>query len=262
MAWARGRDGVARPESAAREPRLSRAASPWNPGRSPELPSRYAEDWAESFFDFAGSRLENAANILDVGSGRRPAVPPSLRPPGCRYVGLDISIDELQLAPADSYDEIVCDDLVVPRSDLAGRFDLIVSWQVLEHVADPAAVLRQLRGYLTENGRLVALLSGRYSCFGLANRFVPDRLGQRIAAHVTAREPETVFPAPYRDCYYDGLARILSDWRRVKIHPRYRGEIYFRFCPIAHRRYLAYESWAQRKNRRNLATHYFVVAEA
>ena len=231
------------------------------PQAEPKLPSRYAEDWEGSFYRFMGSRRYDAANILDVGSGRRPAVSPALRPAGCCYVGLDVSLTELALAPPSSYDEMVCDDLTQIRSDLVGRFDLIVSWQVLEHVPHPDVALNHLRAYLSERGRLVALLSGRYSCFGLANRVVPNRLGHRLGALVTRREPDTVFDAHYRDCYYDGLARMLSGWSRIDIHPRYRGETYFRFWRPMHRAYLGYESWAQRADLRNLATHYFVVAE-
>ncbi len=233
------------------------------PGRSPafELPSRYAEDWEGSFLGYLGPWLGDARSILDAGSGRRPALAPGRRPPGTRYVGLDTSSAELRLAPEASYDEIVCDDLTVARPELDGRFDLIVSWQVLEHLAEPGLALARLRSYLKPRGRLVILLSGRYSCFALANRFIPDRLGHCVAARLTGREPDMVFPAYYRDCYFDGLARLLADWGMVEIHPHFRGEVYFRFSGAAHRIYLAYESWAQRTNRRNLATHYFVVAQ-
>jgi len=175
-------------------------------------------------------------------------------------VGLDISLDELLLAPPGSYDEVVCGDLTVARPELRGKFDLIVSLNVLEHVANPALATDHLRSYLAPTGRMVALLSGRYSLFGLANRFIPSQLAQSLAAYVTRREPDTVFPAYYRDCYYDGLTRALSAWTRAEIHPQYRGEYYFRFSPAVHRAYLAYESWALQTRRRNLATHYFVVA--
>lgn len=226
-----------------------------------ELPPRYGEGWMAFFHECIGPRMADATTILDVGSGRRPALAPAVRPPGCHYVGLDVSLEELELAPVGSYDELFCDDLTVERPELVGRFDLIVTWTVLEHVADPGLALARLRSYLSERGRLVALLSGRYSSFALANRLVPDRLGRQIAAYVTQREPETVFPAYYRNCSYDGLTSILSAWSRVEIHPQYRGEIYFRFSRTAHRMYLAYESWTAATQRRNLATHYFVVAE-
>jgi hypothetical protein len=170
-------------------------------------------------------------------------------------------VDELRLAPVGSYDSVVCDDLSVPRAELVGTFDLIVSWQVLEHVRHLGTALNTLRSYLSATGRLVALLSGRYSSFGLANRFLPDRVGQQVAAYVTRREPETVFRAYYDECYFDGLVRLFADWTRAEVHPRYHGEVYFRFSRYAHRAYLSYESWAYRAERRNLATHYFVVAE-
>jgi SAM-dependent methyltransferase len=231
------------------------------PRNSAQLPPRYAEDWRGNFYGCIGSRLSVAHTILDIGSGRSPAIPLRLRPDGCCYVGLDVSLAELQLAPPGSYDETVCADLTTPQPELTGRFDLVVSMNLFEHLAEPDVALAHVRSYLTDGGRMVALLSGRYACFALANRLLPARMARRVAAYVTSREPETVFRAYYRDCYYGGLRRVLHDWSRCEIYPKYRGEVYFRFSRAGHRAYLAYESWAHRTSRRNLATHYFVVAE-
>jgi hypothetical protein len=47
----------------------------------------------------------------------------------------------------------------------------------------------------------------------------------------------------------------------VEIVPFYRGAPYFRFSRPLQRAYLAYESAIERHDRRNLATHYLVVAK-
>jgi SAM-dependent methyltransferase len=150
---------------------------------------------------------------------------------------------------------------MVLNEDLMGRFDLIVSLNVFEHLPDPTIAVTHLRSYLTARGRLVSLLSGRYSCFGVANRLLPARVGSALAAYVTDRQRDTVFPAYYRECYYDGLVRLFSAWRRTEIYPQFRGEIYFRSLRSARATYLAYEGLMYHTMRRNLATHYFVVAD-
>jgi SAM-dependent methyltransferase len=110
-------------------------------------------------------------------------IQPDLRPDGCTYVGLDLSRAELQVAGAAAYDETVVADVCDYRGALEGTFDLVVSWQVLEHVPDLGLALENARRYLRPGGVLVAQFSGRYSLFGFANRLLPHRLA-RLALKV------------------------------------------------------------------------------
>src|SRR5213075_133047 len=90
---------------------------------SPVLPERYAEPWRQPFYDRVASVISPGSAIVDVGSGRSPAVPVDLRPPDCRYVGLDISASELAAAAPCSYDEAVVADLLAAPEGLSERFD-------------------------------------------------------------------------------------------------------------------------------------------
>src|SRR5262245_31215661 len=95
------------------------------------LPERYSQSWREPFDTRLSLSLIPGVCILDVGSGRRPTIPPEQRPVGCRYVGLDLSRTELAKAPAGSYDEMWESDVAQKVTELEGGFNLIVSWQVL-----------------------------------------------------------------------------------------------------------------------------------
>lgn len=227
---------------------------------SGRLPPRYELPWEEYFSELVSPSLVPASRILDVGSGRRPQIPAAARPPGVTYVGLDVSRKELEHAPAGSYDDVVVSDLARRVPALEDSFDLIVSWQVLEHVRSLPEAAENMRRYLRPQGRAVALLSGRFSAFGLLNLAVPAALGHRAVATVMRRDPETVFRAHYDHCWDRALRRAFQGWGSVTVTPRWVGASYFRFSRALQSAYIAYEEWAYACDRRDLATHYFLEA--
>jgi 2-polyprenyl-6-hydroxyphenyl methylase/3-demethylubiquinone-9 3-methyltransferase len=198
--------------------------------------------------------------ILDVGSGRRPTIAPADRPPGCRYVGLDVSAAELAAAPSGSYDEMWVADATIPVAALEGRFDLVVSFQVLEHVRSLDRAVACFHSYLRPNGHFIGQFSGTFSFFGLANRVIPDRLTAWLVDRLTDRSADSVFPAHYHHCWDRQIRRILRPWSNAAIEPRFLGAGYLRALPPLQRIYLVYEGWAMRTGQRDLATHYLVDA--
>ena len=225
------------------------------------LPARYAAGWRDFVELTIQSHLQPGASILDVGSGRSPTVPPAKRPEGCRYVGLDLSVEELAKAPAGSYCEQIAADVTERRVELLDRFDLIVSWQVLEHVKPLDLALRHLHSYLRPGGNMVALLSGGFSLFGVLNKVIPAGLGVWAMHRLLGRDPDTVFPAHYDQCHYSALVRLFQPWSRADVIPLYRGAGYFKFSRHLQSAYIAYEDWAMRADHRNLATHYMLDAQ-
>lgn len=224
------------------------------------LPARYAEPWAAPFLGSIETTLPEATAILDVGSGASPAIGPTARPAGSEYVGLDISAAELGRAPAGSYDRTVVADVARRLPDLEGAFDLVISWQVLEHVRPLKGVLDNLYAYLRPGGRMVAQLSNTFSIYALISRVVPHRLSSLAMQRLLGADPADKFPAHYDRCYYGALRRLLDGWSDYEIIPRYKGGAYFRFSRVLLRTYLVYENWTYRNGHRNLATHYVVTA--
>jgi 2-polyprenyl-6-hydroxyphenyl methylase/3-demethylubiquinone-9 3-methyltransferase len=225
------------------------------------LPERYAPVWCAPFDEKAAAHMRPGSTILDLGGGASPAFPVGSRPASCTYIGLDISADELARAPAGTYDEVYVSDAAMLVDELVGRCDLIVSWQVLEHVRPLGAVLDNCRAYLKPGGTLVALFTGAYAYFALAGRVVPTAVAKHSMRRLLGRDPGTVFPAHYDQTWYTALQRRMTDgWENVEIVPFYRGAWYLTFAPPLLRLYLAYENWVVRNDRRNLATHYLVSA--
>jgi ubiquinone/menaquinone biosynthesis C-methylase UbiE len=63
---------------------------------------------------------------------------------GCRQLGIDTLPDSLSF--------VTCGETSLPADDDA--FDFVVSWSAFEHIADPRAVLREIRRVLTDQGVL------------------------------------------------------------------------------------------------------------
>lgn len=227
------------------------------------LPARYSIPWRQGFETAISERLEPGIQVLDIGSGRHPAIPPAARPERVGYVGLDLSASELDAAGDGAYTEKIEADASALNESLVGRFDLVVSWQVLEHVKDLAATIENIHRYLAPNGRLVAQFSGSWSAFGVINQVLPDRVGARIVDRTMKRTENNipVFPAYYDRCSARHLDRLFSGWGTYELTPFFHGASYFNFFPPLRRAYLAYENAICASNRRNLATHYLVVAE-
>jgi SAM-dependent methyltransferase len=224
------------------------------------LPPRYDLPWKEPFDELVSKELRSGIQVLDVGCGRNPSLNVEFRPLGCQWVALDISSTELKKAPPGSYDSLVIANVECPIPELMERFDLIVSWQVLEHVRYLDQGLHNLHSYLRPKGRLVAMVSGQFAFFALVNKVLPHRVVAAAMHHLLGQPPESVFPAHYTHCTYSALHRLLSDWHDVEVVPLFRGGPYLRFSAPLQKAYIAYENLVVRKDWRDLATHYLIAA--
>jgi SAM-dependent methyltransferase len=224
------------------------------------LPERYGVPMQAELFRRAQPLLVPDVAILDVGAGRYPTIAPADRPRGCRYVGLDIESAEIAAAAPGAYDEGVVADVTEPL-DRDGEFDVIVSWQVLEHVSPLTSALENLRAALRPGGTMLAQLTGSNAGFALLGRLMPHAVRVRIATRLLGHQAEEKFPTRYDRSSHRSLERMLGGWSEVEIVPFYRGAPYFRFSRPVQRAYLAYESAIERHQRRNLATHYLVIAK-
>jgi SAM-dependent methyltransferase len=224
------------------------------------LPQRYAFPMQRVFRERLEALLVPGVTILDVGAGRTPALPAARRPASSRYIGLDVSRDELLAADAGAYDECHVHDITAPVASLAGRVDIVLSWQVLEHVSSTALAFDAMRRMLRPGGTLLAQLSGSFACFSLAARVLPHGLRAALMRRLLGTPAEVKFPTRYDRCWATAIERSLSGWSAVEIVPFYRGAAYLRPLRPAQIAYLWYESAIARRDIRNLATHYLVVA--
>ena len=226
-----------------------------------ELPDRYVtEEWAENFHSRVTNRLQPGIRILDVGAGRTPTIATNERPDGASYVGLDLTAQELELAPPGSYDDTVTADVTTFQPQLEEAFDLVVCFQVLEHVRPLGAAFDNMRRYLRPGGTLVAQFSGTFSLFGLASRVVPQWAIQRLIDRILPGHSYVTFPAYYDKCWQKAIQHTLRMWSRADVVPYYAGLGYFNSVAPLRAGYLAWEEWTMAHKWHNLAPYYVVDA--
>jgi SAM-dependent methyltransferase len=229
--------------------------------RAGRLPARYGYRMQDVFLDRLGPLLVEGVTILDVGAGRSPTLAPSDRPAGCRYLGLDISADELDAAGEGAYDAIHVRDVVEPLPELRD-VDVVISWQVLEHVSSLPRALSNLHAALRPGGTLLAQTSGSFAAFALAARVMPHRLRVKAMARYLGHHEDEKFPTSYDHCTARAIRRLLRDWESGEIVPFFRGAPYFSMSTPLQRLYLRYEDFIAERAWSNLATHYLLIARA
>jgi 2-polyprenyl-3-methyl-5-hydroxy-6-metoxy-1,4-benzoquinol methylase len=91
--------------------------------------------------------------VLDVGCGEGGASGP-LRARGATWIsGIEILAEPAAKA-AERYDEVEVGDALETLERVRGPFDTILCYDVLEHLVDPAALVRRLRDVAAPGGRL------------------------------------------------------------------------------------------------------------
>ncbi|PVC82217.1 class I SAM-dependent methyltransferase [Streptomyces sp. CS014] len=116
--------------------------------------TRVAETFVREFLEQRGSR----ERLLEVGPGHGMFLAMAGARLSGEVAGWDIS-DAMLRYTRQNLAALGVRDATLARHDiregpLDGTFDLVVASELLEHVEDPGAVLRSLRGLLSEDGRI------------------------------------------------------------------------------------------------------------
>lgn len=134
--------------------------------------------------------------VLEAGCGSMSRICPA---PAWILVGIDIS--ERQLARNTALSEKILGDLQQYQWAPLG-FDLIMCWDVIEHLDDPVAALRNLTDGLKLGGAIVLAFPNLWSLKGLVTKFTPFRVHAWFYQYVLGdrRRAEDLdqFPTPFR----------------------------------------------------------------
>jgi SAM-dependent methyltransferase len=120
----------------------------------------------QSILDGDGAR---SRRVLEAGCG---SLPMALDLGDAHVVGIDVS--EEQLRRNDAVDEKVLGDLQT-HPFAPGEFDLVVCWDVLEHLPEPELALESFRRATADGGLIVLKLPNVLSVKGLVTKFTPHR---------------------------------------------------------------------------------------
>jgi SAM-dependent methyltransferase len=175
-----------------------------------EEPRLRLQQFIDGFFE--GSHIDT---VLDAGAGHTRQLE---LPAGAHLVALDISPDEL--ARNEDADEKIVGDL--QTADLHGRtFDLVICWDVLEHLAKPEAAVSRLASWLRPGGALVVGVPNLWSTKGMFTKLTPYSLHSWVYRRLLGAHGLTPFRTYLRisitprnlaqQATQHGLARVYSE---------------------------------------------------
>ncbi|HWV38231.1 MAG TPA: methyltransferase domain-containing protein [Vulgatibacter sp.] len=186
-----------------------------------------------------GAHLDRALRpglrVVDLGGGKHPAISVETKARlGLHVVGVDVSSEELRLAPEGAYDRAVVADAT--RFCEPGTADLVIAQALAEHVRDTGELWHRIHECLVPGGRALVFIPNGRAIFARLNRVLPEDTKRWLlyrlypgAAHYQG------FPAYYDRCSPTETLRLLAavGFRDVTMQPYYSSN-YFSFFYPAH----------------------------
>lgn len=190
------------------------------------------------------------ADVLELGGGRWPSFRFDQMPANlASYTVNDISEDELALLPP-GYQK-ACFDVSGDASLFEGRYDVVFSRFLAEHVRDGKAMHRNVHQVLKPGGVAFHLIPTLYASPFVLNRLLPERLGGKLLdMFLPRRAVSPKFPAYYSACHGDtpGMRNMLREigYSRVEIRNFY-GHFYYERLPVLREMESRFTALAKRK---------------
>jgi SAM-dependent methyltransferase len=214
----------------------------------------------------SGRHRDGLVRVLEIGGGRGPLLTPAeAAAAGVELTVNDIDARELSLAPAE-FNKAQFDIAGDIDPSWEGRFDLIISRMVFEHVKGAPRAWANMHALLAEGGVALAFHPTLYAPPFVVNWLLPESLTARILRFFfpvrhDAGYPK--FPARYEMCFADPakVEPILTGcgFSQVLIAPFWRHG-YFRHIPLLREADAALQHLAERRDWRALATYAYTLA--
>jgi len=164
----------------------------------------FAPDLRNSQHEYAEvlrKELPRARRWLDLGCGHD-FLPPWMDPEeralnlgACRAVGIDADLSALARHRGLA-DRVLGNIEHLPFAD--NTFDLVTANMVVEHVAQPESLFKEVRRILAPGGRLVLHTPNSRGYTTLLTRTIPERHRAALAELLLARAQDDVYPTHYR----------------------------------------------------------------
>jgi len=214
----------------------------------------------------AGRSDNGRVRLLEVGGGRGPQLTPAqAKDLGVALTVNDIDARELSLAPP-GFETALFDIAGDVDAGFHGRFDLIYSRMVFEHVKDAPRAWRNVRALLAPGGVALAYHPTLYSPPFVVNLLVAEGVSSRLLRLFFPSRHDgdyPKFPARYEMCFAapSRVAPALREagFSEVLIAPFF-GHGYLRSVPVLRDLDGALHALAERRDWRALASYAFTLA--
>jgi 2-polyprenyl-6-hydroxyphenyl methylase/3-demethylubiquinone-9 3-methyltransferase len=186
------------------------------------LPGKYTIDGNHDYrATLVPKYLKNDLIIYDVGGGKSPYLDPEKKKQfNARVIGLDVSLEDLNRAPAGSYDEVICADIMTYRGKRDA--DIVLCQALLEHVKDVEKAFRSLSGILKPGGLAILFSPNRHSLYARLNRVLPQSI-KKLLLHAIfpAASRNQGFPAYYNKCTPAEFRKLSEQYNLSIVEERY-----------------------------------------
>jgi len=214
----------------------------------------------------SGRHEGGKVRLLEVGGGRGPLLTPSeAEEAGVALTVNDIDAGELALAPA-SFQTAQFNIAGDFDPKLAGRFDLVISRMVFEHVRDAPRAWSNVCALLAPGGVALAFHPTLYAPPFVINWLAPEALTARVLRFFFPDRHQgeyPKFPARYEMCFGDPtrVEPILrrSGFSSVLVAP-FWGDRYFRHIPGLRELETAIADLAERRDWRLMTSYAYTIA--
>jgi SAM-dependent methyltransferase len=140
--------------------------------------------------DLLSRFLRPTARVLDFGCGDGAHASSFVLSKQCRYSGVDVSEHAVAMCRAKGLGALTCSpDAALPFD--SASFDNVLSFEVLEHLFEPAAALREIHRVLQPQGRLIGSVPNSV--------FFANRLLMVSGSFSPGGSPATSLRAPWKD---------------------------------------------------------------
>jgi SAM-dependent methyltransferase len=214
----------------------------------------------------AGRHNQGLVRLLEIGGGRGPLLTPEeATAAGIELTVNDIDERELSLAPA-AFNKAQFDVAGTIDPSWEGRFDLIISRMVFEHVRNAPRAWANLHNLLAPGGVAMAFHPTLYAPPFVINLLLPESLTARILRFFFPARHDggyPKFPARYEMCFTEPskVEPILTEcgFSQVLIAPFWRHG-YFRHIPLLREADAALQHLAEKNDWRALTTYAYTLA--